>query len=149
MPWLVLSLFVFLWGIPQIKAFLDGLSAVRFPVPGLDRLVFRVPPVVAVRDGRAGRLHVQLAVVHGDGDLRGGRRVGGPAHGLFVRGALVRAYGRTLKRVRFSLLTVAAMLSLGYVTRYSGLDATLGWPSPGPASSIPSSGRCSAGSASP
>jgi len=39
---------------------------------------------------------------------------------------LVRAYGRTLKRVRFSLLTVAAMLSLGYMTRYSGLDVTLG-----------------------
>ncbi len=28
--------------------------------------------------------------------------------------------------MRFSLLTVAAMLALGYVTRYSGLDATLG-----------------------
>ncbi len=39
---------------------------------------------------------------------------------------LLRAYGKTLKRVRFSLFTVAAMLSLGYVTRYSGLDATLG-----------------------
>jgi lactate permease len=39
---------------------------------------------------------------------------------------LLKAYGRTLKRVRFSLFTVAAMLSLGYVTRYSGLDATLG-----------------------
>jgi lactate permease len=44
----------------------------------------------------------------------------------FTPRRLFRTYGRTLKRVRFSLLTVAAMLSLGYVTRYSGLDATLG-----------------------
>ena len=28
--------------------------------------------------------------------------------------------------MRFSLLTIAAMLALGYLTRYSGLDATLG-----------------------
>jgi lactate permease len=36
------------------------------------------------------------------------------------------AWWRTLKRVRFSLLTVGAMLALGYTTRYSGLDATMG-----------------------
>jgi len=29
-------------------------------------------------------------------------------------------------RLRFSLLTIAAMMSLGFVTRYSGVDATLG-----------------------
>ena len=43
----------------------------------------------------------------------------GPAE-LFVE------YCRALVRVRFSLLTIAAMLALGYVTRYSGIDATLG-----------------------
>jgi lactate permease len=36
------------------------------------------------------------------------------------------AWWTTLKRVRFSLLTVAAMLALGYTARYSGLDATMG-----------------------
>jgi lactate permease len=37
-----------------------------------------------------------------------------------------RLYFRTIKTVRFSLLTIAAMLALGFTTRYSGLDATLG-----------------------
>ena len=41
-------------------------------------------------------------------------------------GGLVRMYGRTLYLVRYSLLTIACMLALGYVTRYSGTDATLG-----------------------
>jgi lactate permease len=35
-------------------------------------------------------------------------------------------YGRTLKLVRHSLITIAAMFALGFTTRYSGLDATLG-----------------------
>jgi lactate permease len=35
-------------------------------------------------------------------------------------------YGRTLVRVRWSLLTICAMLALGFLTRYSGTDATLG-----------------------
>src|SRR5204862_3417581 len=40
--------------------------------------------------------------------------------------ALARTYWKTLIQVRFSLLTIAAMLALGFLTRYSGLDATLG-----------------------
>ena len=44
----------------------------------------------------------------------------------FRPGEMVRLYWATLKRVRFSLATVVAMLALGYVSRYSGLDATLG-----------------------
>ena len=39
---------------------------------------------------------------------------------------LIRMYLKTLKLVRFSLLTIACMLALGYVTKYSGIDATLG-----------------------
>jgi lactate permease len=39
---------------------------------------------------------------------------------------LIRCYGHTLKLVRFSLITIACMLALGYVTRYSGTDAALG-----------------------
>src|SRR4029079_11846700 len=39
---------------------------------------------------------------------------------------MLRIYAQTLWRVRFSLITIAAMLALGYVTKYSGTDATLG-----------------------
>jgi lactate permease len=38
----------------------------------------------------------------------------------------VAAYGRTLWLVKFSLLTIMLMLALGTLTRYSGLDTTLG-----------------------
>ena len=39
---------------------------------------------------------------------------------------LAAHYWRTLKLVRFSLVTIAAMMAVGYTTRYSGVDATLG-----------------------
>jgi lactate permease len=39
---------------------------------------------------------------------------------------LVRVYGATIWKVRYSLITIALMLALGTVTRYSGLDTTLG-----------------------
>jgi lactate permease len=38
---------------------------------------------------------------------------------------LFKEYWNTLKLLRFSLLTIAAMLTLGYTTRYSGVDSTL------------------------
>ena len=124
LPWIILSVFVFFWGMPQVKAFLDGLSVSRFPVPGLDRLVYRVPPVVAKETAESAVFTWNWLSFTGTGIF-----VAAVVSGLLMSFSplrLLRAYGRTLKRVRYSLLTVAAMLSLGYVTRYSGLDATLG-----------------------
>ncbi len=46
-PWILLSVFVFVWGIPQFKASMDGLFGPKFPVLGLDKLVQKMPPVVA------------------------------------------------------------------------------------------------------
>ena len=124
MPWLVLSLVVFLWGIPQVKTLLDSLFALRLPVPGLDQLILRVPPIVAKETAEAAIYAFNALSFTGTGIL-----VAALISAALMRVPVRRAvavYGRTLKRVRFSLLTVAAMLSLGYVTRYSGLDATLG-----------------------
>ncbi len=123
-PWLVLSVIVFAWGIPQIKAFLDGLSAVRYAVPGLDKLIFRVPPVVAKDTAEAAVFSFNWLSFTGTGILIAAV-ISGFLMGFSPR-RLLRAYGRTVKQVRYSLFTVAAMLALGYVTRYSGLDATLG-----------------------
>src|SRR6266567_4748983 len=45
-PWLILSVAVILWGTPQFKALLDGISIVRVPVTGVHNLIERMPPVV-------------------------------------------------------------------------------------------------------
>src|SRR6266480_1895575 len=47
LPWIILSVVVFVWGLPQTRGFLDGIAAPKIPIRGLDKLVLRVPPVVA------------------------------------------------------------------------------------------------------
>ena len=123
-PFAILSVLVFLWGLPQVKTFLDGISVVKIPIAGLHQMVQRMPPVVpkAAPEGAVYVLNWLSAT--GTGILIAAI-ISGFVMGLSVP-QIVRIYGRTLRRVRFSLLTIAAMLALGFTTRYSGLDATMG-----------------------
>jgi lactate permease len=124
MPWVILSVVVFIWGLPQTKAQLDGIGLVRFPVPGLHNVVQRVPPVVARPTAEPAVYNLNWLSATGSGILVAAL-IGGVAMGYRPR-ELARVYFETLKMVRHSLLTIAAMLALGFTTRYSGLDATLG-----------------------
>jgi lactate permease len=124
-PWLILSLAVFLWGIPQFKAFLDGIFSPKVPVPGLHNLILRVPPLVPQPRPEAAVYALSLFSATGTGILVAAI-IGGFLMGYSPVG-LARVYWQTLKLVRLSLLTIACMLALGYVTRYSGTDATLGF----------------------
>jgi L-lactate permease len=47
-PWVMLTVFVFVWGLPPVKAFLNSLFAPAFPISGLHNLIQKVPPVVPV-----------------------------------------------------------------------------------------------------
>jgi lactate permease len=128
MPWVILSLLVFAWGLPQVKPLLDGISArltvLEVPVPGLHRLVQRMPPVVPGPELEKAVFNLNWLSTTGTGIFLAGI-LSGLLMGYRPR-EIARLYGATIVRVRYSLLTVTAMLSLGYVTRYSGLDATLG-----------------------
>jgi lactate permease len=124
LPWVVLSVTVFVWGLPAVRAWLDGLSIVKVPMPGLHNLVERVPPVVATPRPEPAIYNLNWLSATGTGIL-----VAALLAALVMRCTLrevVVTYARTLVLVRYSLLTIAAMLALGFTTRYSGLDATLG-----------------------
>jgi len=124
LPWIILSILVFIWGLPQMKAWLDGISVVRIPWPGLHNLVTRVPPVVASPRPEAAVYSINWLSATGSGIFVAAIIAG------FVMGyrpvELLRTYVSTLKLVRFSLLTISAMMAVGFTTRYSGMDATLG-----------------------
>ncbi len=124
LPWIVLSVLVFAWGLPQVKAVLNGLSAPRFPVAGLDRAIVRVPPVVATSAPEAAVFNFNWLSATGTAIL-----LAALVTALALRcspGDVVRTYARTLRRSTASLITIAAMLALGYTARYSGQDAILG-----------------------
>ena len=123
-PWIILSVVVFAWGLPYIKTTLDAWTTVRLPVPGLHNLVLRVPPVVAAPATESAVFAVSWASATGTGIL-----VAAILAGLGMGCSLAdlaQTYWRTVRLVRTSLLTIAAMLALGFTTRYAGLDATLG-----------------------
>ena len=123
-PWIILALFVFAWGTPQLRAALDGIWVAKLPVTGLHEMVQKVPPVVAAPHAEAAILNVNLLSATGTGIL-----IAAILSGLFLgygAGGLIRMYGRTLYLVRYSLVTISCMMAIGFVTRYAGTDATLG-----------------------
>jgi lactate permease len=123
-PWIILSVFVFMWGVPQIKVFLDSIWILKIPVEGLHNLVQKVPPVVAAPLAEPAIYSLNLMSATGTGILLAAI-VSGFVLGYSPLG-LIRMYFKTFYLIRFSLLTIAGMLALGYVTKYSGTDATLG-----------------------
>ena len=136
-PWMVLSIFVFMWGIPQVKALLNGgdakakveyawngVTKIDIPIAGLNDKVEKVPPVVAKAHTEKAVYTLNWLSATGSGIL-----IAALIAGLYMRYSLrelLRKYWDTIVLVRYSLLTIAAMLSLGFITRYSGTDATMG-----------------------
>ncbi|WP_198085178.1 L-lactate permease [Variovorax sp. E3] len=123
-PWLILTVFVFIWGLPVVKTWLNGIFAPNFPIDGLHNMIEKVAPVVPKPTKEGAVYQLLLLSATGTGIL-----VSAIVGGLVMKYnpvQLVAAYGRTLWLVKFSLLTIMLMLALGTLTRYSGLDTTLG-----------------------
>jgi len=139
MPWVFLSVAVIVWGLAPVKAALNrGVLAPAWDVPRLHRTVFRDYPVVPqpVDAGRiedpsyraqraeAARFTVNWASATGTAIL-----LAAIATAIYLRvspAQFLAIAAATLRRMRISLLTIMLMLSLGFVTRYGGTDATLG-----------------------
>jgi len=124
MPWIVLSVFVFVWGMTPVKNFLNGVFAPKWEIPGLHNLVFKGPPVSPRPIPEAAVYILNLLSATGTGLL-----LSGLVSGLwlgFKPAELAATYWKTLKRVKMSLLTIALMLGLGYTTKFSASDSTMG-----------------------
>ncbi|MGF1578922.1 MAG: L-lactate permease [Gemmataceae bacterium] len=204
-PWVFLSVFVFLWGLGDVKAFLDSPltlgrpsqsaqpephpetnsrvqvrpTIVSFDFPFVHNKVRRVPPIVPGHDREAAEAAVQLTAHFMGPQLTNSSSgpLAGVSHvvvysnvtdsaidkaqerireehtegatyklnwlsttgtsiflaallsalwlGIGVR-QFVRIFSRTLFHVRWALVTIVCMLAIAWVTRYSGMDASLG-----------------------
>jgi len=124
LPWVILTVFVFAWGLPAVRAVLNGIYTQSFPIDGLHNAVIKVPPVVAAPTKEPAVWLFNIMSMTGTGIL-----FSAIVSGLIMRFSpwtLITEYGRTIWTVRLSLVTIAAMLGLGTLTRYAGLDATMG-----------------------
>jgi lactate permease len=141
LPWLVLSIVLFFWGTTTGKKIMNSpekmftslstwsippskITNPQIPVAGLHKLVQRVPPVVPKPTAEAAVFGLNWISATGSGILFAAI-ISGFIMGLSLPKIIV-VWWQTLWHVRFSLITIATMLSLGIITRYSGLDATMG-----------------------
>jgi L-lactate permease len=140
-PYLLLVVFVLLWGEasikPRINAIGDallpsslptvpasGLVAARLMVPGLHNMIERIPPVVAQPAPYAALFELNWLSASGTACLFA---IIATAFVLRVSPMrLAKIYVDTFKQLKFALLTIACMLALAYLMNYSGMTSTLG-----------------------
>jgi lactate permease len=123
-PWIIVCALLLVWGTDWFKALVNPIFTWKFTVEGLHNLINKVPPVVAAPKPEGAIFSFTYLSYTGSGMLIAAI-ISGLAMGFSPVG-LIRAYGKTVYAVRYSLLTIAAMLAIGTLTRYSGIDATLG-----------------------
>jgi len=149
MPWMILTVFVFAWGTASFKSMFDVRPALD-PQTGVVMLdptgkpkveanpifapsvvfgtihqqIEKVPPVVPAPKTEEAVYKFTWFTATGSGIFLAAI-FGGLLMGYSVTD-LLRQYVRTIWVVRYSLITIVAMLALGFLTRYSGLDATMG-----------------------
>jgi lactate permease len=124
-PWVILSACVFLWGVPQFRAVLDGATARTWTVPFLHE---QVQPDAAVVGGE-GKPKVAEFRFNWLSATGTGIMVAALLSAFWIRISpvrFVRLFLHTLHRLRWPLFTIAAMLAIAYTTQYSGTDVTLG-----------------------
>jgi lactate permease len=139
-PFAILSIFVLVWGLPSIKLAINKATTPSFrvvladgkvrtgppgwDVPYLHNAVYRAAPVVTKPTPEAARYDFNWLSATGTGCFLAAI-VSGLLLGMTPTG-LVKRFWRTLVRMRLAMVAISFMLGLGYVTRYSGLDAVLG-----------------------
>jgi lactate permease len=151
-PWALLSLCVFLWGVPQFRTLLDGgLSAdaaakkvqndpplrgweepnalagwsqVEIKVPYLHNVVNRAPPAVEKFTPEPAVFRFNWLSATGTGIF-----VAAILSAIWMRVSarqFMAVFLDTLFRMLWPLFTIATMMAIAFVTRYSGSDVTLG-----------------------
>ena len=123
-PWALLSVCVFVWGLQDVKSFFDEHTTVKFAVPGLDQQVQRNIEVAVDAKPEVAEYKINWLSATGTSIFTAAVLSAvwmGVAPVVFGRVLL-----RTFVQMRYALLTIALMLAIAYVTRYSGMDATLG-----------------------
>ena len=126
MPWVILTVVLFLWGLPVIKALLNfkGYTYWEWQIPGLHNLVQRVAPAVEVARVEPAVWKWGFISATGSGILIAAV-IAGFVMGFKIR-EMIKVWFETFGIMKYSLLTILAMLALGYITRYAGMDGTLG-----------------------
>jgi lactate permease len=138
LPYLLLVVFVLIWGEAEIKAAINAWTDSLLPawipqhatlpnrllVPGLHNMITQVPPVVAKPGPYAALYELNWLSASGTACM-----FATLAAALVLRvspGRVAKVYKATFKQLALPMLTIASMLGLAYLMNYSGMTSTLG-----------------------
>jgi len=138
LPYLLLVVFVLIWGEAEIKAAInawtDSLLPASVPqhatlpnrllVPGLHNMITQMPPVVAKPQPYAALYELNWLSASGTACMFAALTAA-----LLLRVSprrVANVYKATFKQLSLPMLTIASMLGLSYLMNYSGMTSTLG-----------------------
>ncbi|EPR39883.1 L-lactate transport [Desulfovibrio sp. X2] len=124
-PWIILALFVFLWGLDPVKKVLGSALVVSLNWPGLHNLVVKTVPIVA-KDAPYAAVYKQALLASAGSAVFFAGFASLPFLPNYGLGKAVNCFGRTILMLRYPILTIALVLGLGFIMNYSGMSATLG-----------------------
>lgn len=123
-PYLLLTLAVFVCGSALYKESVVGMT-LRFAWPGLDGRVARTLPIVASPEPYSGIFVCNVLTAGGTAMFFAGILASMIMPKYGVRRGLL-CFGRTVRQLRFSILSIALVLGLAYLMNYLGMSSTLG-----------------------
>jgi len=124
LPWIIVCAILLLWGTNWFKGQVNPWATWNYAVPDLHNMINKVMPVAPKPTPESAVFSFTWLSYTGSGML-----IAAILSGLlmgFSPVKIVTEYGKTIKVCAYSLITIAAMLAIGTLTRLSGIDATLG-----------------------
>lgn len=122
-PYLLLIFFILLWSLAGVKVILDhGTVTVRWP--GLHNIVRQIPPAVSMPRQYAALYRMRLL-----GESGTACALAAVATAFLLRVSprrFVRLAIESAKQLKFSFISITAVLALAFMMNYSGATGTLG-----------------------
>ncbi len=122
-PFIILTVMVILWGLKPVQAVLDSVTY-KWLVPGLDKMIIQVAPIVKVPNGMAALYKVNWLSAAGTslfiGSIFSAMILGvGPSRFIAI-------FSKTFSQLKKPLITIPSVLGLAYIMNFSGMSSTLG-----------------------
>ena len=125
MPYIILAVMVFFWGLDGVKKVLDGIFSVSVDWPGLHNLIEKTAPIAAKNAPYAAKYKLNLISAGGTAILLSGL-LAVPVMPKYGFDKAIACLFRTFYQLRFPVVTIAMILGLAQIMNYSGMSSTLG-----------------------
>lgn len=124
MPYIILAVMVFFWGLDGVKKVLDGIFSVSVDWPGLHNLIEKTAPIAAKNAPYAAKYKLNLISAGGTAILLSGL-LAVPVMPKYGFDKAIACLFRTFYQLRFPVVTIAMILGLAQIMNYSGMSSTL------------------------